>query len=555
MNKKKKIMIIGLDGATFDIIDPLVNEGKLPNIAKIIKNGAKGNLTSTIPPITPAAWISLFTGKNPGAHGVFNFRTFDLSKYSGFNEEFVTSSWYAGQSIFDIFSENGYRVASIGAPMTYPPFKVNGVMVSSGAPRMMIDESSVYPKEIINEIGKLEVPVKFGRRNRDYFKEYMTSNLQKHLSIANLLLEKENYDLFMIVFGNTDWVAHQFWECCDNSFATYDKKIAEKHGKEIENQYILVDKALGELLRYVDDDTLLFIISDHGNGAHPINCVNLNYWLKQKGLLHTNKDIKGLYSNHVNNAIKALRNYVSRYKNVHQFLKKYVNQSVKEKISTLRLNINHIKWDATKAYAIPIMPMFDGIVINLKNKQPQGIVVPGNDYESLRHQLTDQLIDLEDPQTNRPVIKQIYRKEDIYHGKYLNNAPDLIVQYNEDYTGGTRIDGRLFSKIENYILDNNSSSHRLEGILIVSGGHIKSDYKIRDAGIVDILPTILYIMGLPVFDDIDGKILTEIFEEGYVKKNPTDNFISRGAVSSANVALNKEVAAEIKKVLQGLGYL
>jgi len=552
---KKKIMIIGLDGATFDIIDPLIATGKLTNLKKLIDNGVRANLISTIPPITPAAWISLFTGKNPGSHGVFNFRTFDLSKYSAFNEEFVTSGWYAGQSIFDIFSENGFKVASIGVPMTYPPFKVNGVMISSGAPRMMIDEASVYPKDIIEAIGKLEIPVKFGRRNRDYFKEYMTRNLQKHLSISRMLLEKENYDLFMIVFGNTDWVAHQFWECCDSSFATYDEKLHAIHGRAIEEQYILADKAIGEILRYIDDDTILFIISDHGNGPHPVNCVNLNYWLKEQGNLQTIKSASNAFSDYINNSIKALRNYISRYKKIQQIIKENINLRLREKISSIRLNINHIAWHKTKAYTIPIMPMFDGIIINLRNKQSQGIVNPGAEYESLRSDIARQLMMLRDVQTGASVIKKVYLKEDIYHGEHIDNAPDLIVQYSENYTGGTRIDGGLFSKIEDYVLDNNSSSHRLEGVFIASGKYIKQNYRVVDAHIVDILPTILYIMGLPISDEMDGKALLDILDEEFVKNTNLIRDTKNNRQNQEALSLNDKESVEIRKVLKGLGYL
>jgi Type I phosphodiesterase / nucleotide pyrophosphatase len=147
-----RLLIIGLDGATFDVITPWAQEGKLPNLRKLLENGAHGALKSTIPPMSPPAWTSFMTGKNPGKHGVFDFTA---RKPYSYDIEFVNARWRRAETIWKIMSEEGKRICVLGVPFTYPPEAVNGVMISgidTPATGGIADATAFHPKALYHEI-------------------------------------------------------------------------------------------------------------------------------------------------------------------------------------------------------------------------------------------------------------------------------------------------------------------------------------------------------------------------------------------------------------------
>ncbi len=556
MDNKKKVFILGLDGATFDIINPLIKEKKLPNLEKLINEGTSGELKSTLPPVTAAAWISLYTGKNPGKHGAYNFRTFDLTKYSSFREELITTDWFCGQTIFEILSEKQKKVGVLGAPMTFPPIEINGFMVSSGAPKMIIDETSVYPKTLINEIGKFDMPVKFGRENREYFLNYMNKSLEKHFEICETMLKKDNYDFFLFVIGNTDWAVHQYWEYFDPAFPIHDKAKSQKYKKVIEDQYIKADEAIGKLLKYLDSNSTLIIMSDHGAGSYPSKCLNINSWLEEKKLLKSKKGLLKKFFDISHEVTIFLKYYFSKYVNLMKFLRKLLPRNIRENISTFQLNTNNIVWNETKSYWVPFIPMFDGIVINYKGKQPEGIV-DSNEYEKLRDYIKEELLRIKDPETGKLVIKEVFKKEEIYKGDYIENAPDLVITYNEGYTGCGKLSKKIIEPVDKYLLTINSGFHRLNGIFIAYGNDIQKSKSIENAEILDLFPTILYLLDIEIPDDSDGKILKKIFTVNFLEKTKEKylKYNKKNAKFEKKSSISSKEEDEMKKALKGLGYL
>ena len=129
--KSLKTLIIGLDGATFDLILPFVAKGELPCFAYLMKNGAWGELASTLPPVTAAAWPSFMTGENPGKHGILKFTQIDSGpETNGDYKQAITSKSFAGRTFFDVMKMNGNRVGAVTIPVTYPPWDINGIMIS-----------------------------------------------------------------------------------------------------------------------------------------------------------------------------------------------------------------------------------------------------------------------------------------------------------------------------------------------------------------------------------------------------------------------------------------
>ena len=144
----RRVLIIGLDGATFDVLGPMIERGRMPNLAAIIREGASGVLNSTQPPITPAAWTTFMTGKGPGRHGIVDFERYDVRTN---RLTFNSTMEIREKTFWDILSEKGFRVGSINLPMTYPPKRVNGFMISGfDAPSM--EAEFTYPRDLKDEI-------------------------------------------------------------------------------------------------------------------------------------------------------------------------------------------------------------------------------------------------------------------------------------------------------------------------------------------------------------------------------------------------------------------
>src|SRR5512143_2153708 len=260
---KLKTLIIGLDGATFDVILPFIKQGKLPTFAYLLEKGAWGNLRSTIPPITAAAWTSFMTGENPGKHGIIDFMK--KSGSDGTNQkEVVTTSEFSGRTFFDSMAESGLKVGAITVPVTYPPWSINGIMIS-GYP--CPDNNKVYAAaEGISY--HLEEPLNF---SAEYYRisteeDIAEDCLHRDKLRADLmfdLLERYEFDCFTVVLGGIDRAQHDYWKYHDPSFPHVEKKRRDKFKDVIFNNYKLADRVLATVLGKFGDDINLFILSDH----------------------------------------------------------------------------------------------------------------------------------------------------------------------------------------------------------------------------------------------------------------------------------------------------
>jgi predicted AlkP superfamily phosphohydrolase/phosphomutase len=276
-----KVMVLGLDGATFRIIRPLVAAGKLPNLGRLMQEGAWGILQSIIPPHTAAAWPTLMTGKHPGNHGLFGFDQPSLGGYGG-AARLVTSQAIAGQTIFDYASRAGLRVAAIRVPMTYPAWPINGVMIS-GYPSPEGGSSYTYPRELCRTIPAMRDPA--AARDPDERKQILLEEIARTGEIGLQILRNDRYDLFMLVFQQTDIAHHWYWRYIDKASPVYTEEEAARYGDVIELCYRAIDAQIGELLQFTDSDTSVLIVSDHGGRVSASNYFHINTWLRQEGLL------------------------------------------------------------------------------------------------------------------------------------------------------------------------------------------------------------------------------------------------------------------------------
>ena len=262
----EKIIVIGLDGATFDVIIPMIQRGKLPNIAEVMKDGTSGELISTIPSDTPPAWSSFMTGKYPDKHGVFYFNHHSPNPLE-LKFRPVNSTSIKTDTLWDNLSRNSKRMILINVPLTYPTPKINGIVIS-GLMTPPNRDDYIYPPEMRDEINKiaggyrldpnpLENPATLGITPEQWISELFDIE-EKRGKVAKYLLNNASWDFFMVVFSLTDRISHRCWE----QYNCMDKSI-----DPVSKAYKTVDRLIGELLSGVDKKTSLIILSDHGFGA------------------------------------------------------------------------------------------------------------------------------------------------------------------------------------------------------------------------------------------------------------------------------------------------
>lgn len=501
-----RIITIGLDCATWDLIKPWANAKKLPNFMRLIEEGTTANLKSTYPPVTPVAWPSLFTGKNPGKHGIFGFTDSDpLSS----KIPCISNNYMKCKPIWDILSENGKKVCLVNIPFAFPPSKVNGIM-TSGMRTPSINSEFTYPKELKKELlEKFDFIPDYGAdvyKDKETFCTAHDKNLKENLKMSLYLLRKKKWDFYMFIPAEIDHVQHFFWDDMDENHPLHNDKTSEKYNNKILEYYKKFDVYLGKIMDYVDDDTILIVVSDHGAG--PLHKeIALHEWLRKEGYLKLRKTeginfqvlIKKIFSKIGldTEKIKSLlhRLGLSRYiKPLPVFLR--------EMIPSKEPKMWDIDWEKTKAYA---HHSFGQIYINQKVLKGSSTM----EYENLRTGIIKKLYELKDPDTGSNIVKKVYKKEELYSGPNLSKAPDLYaVPITETYEFVSfSKDGSIFSS------PCLPGHHNENGILIFYGKGIKKGKEIRNITMYDVAPTMLHILNHSIPNDMDGEVLKQIFEE------------------------------------------
>lgn len=554
-----KVLILGLDGATPELVERWVAEDKLPYLKQIMQNGTYGKLRSVYPPISPAAWTTFATGYNPGKHGTYDFRDYDTTRYSCFADTIVDSNAFAGKSIWDLVGAAGQKVGVVTVPVTYPAWKVNGFMIS-GYPTPDTGKNFTYPPELGKELPPLVGDAAFFKSATDntLLKEMnRLLHLSADVSIEQML--KDEYGLFIMVVGATDRAHHDWWKYIDPDHPAYDPKEAALYGNLILETYQTADACVGKFLEVIDDDTTVIVMSDHGGGAHPKYYFNTNHFLCALNLLtpsekadRSNKGLKAAFKQFYRTKIRRFPYLEKVYRSLPKGLKRFATNLDSQTV----LNLDVVNWSQTKAYRFPMYPPVEGIMINVAGRQPEGCVQPGEDYEALRTRILDEVRKLRNPLTNELIVLEAYRREEIYHGERIEMAPDIILVTQDCYKGGTSIDS-LVSEVPLDVLRKLSGVHRLDGIILAQGPHIRKNALLQGAGIIDVAPTIMYALGMPIPSDMDGKPLVGLFEESYTHQEAASYSDERKYedVASDEYGYSEEEEVSVRLKLEALGYL
>jgi predicted AlkP superfamily phosphohydrolase/phosphomutase len=571
-----KVFCIGLDGATFDLIKPFIAQGKLPIIKKLMDGGAFSELRSTVPPVTASAWSSFMTGKNPGAHGLFDFMqrrddSYDLAPVSALDRD--------GKAVWDLIGDAGKKVIVMNVPVTWPPQPVNGALITGMLTPRNADNFT-YPRELAAElrerVGEYIVysDEVYSKGRGEIFLNALKHSANQRARAAEYLMQKQPWDFFMLVFPETDTVSHGLWSAYDSTHHEHDPAQAAKYREGILEIYQHIDDLLARLLNIIasaegakqsptrdaeialsqeprlamTNDVTILLMSDHGHG--PVrNFLYVNNFLAQRGYLRFKPSLtsqlkrlafrfgitpRAVYRLLLAVGLGKLRRTLDKRRGGRGLLKRFF------------LSFGDVDWSRTRAYSIGYI---GEVHINLRGREPQGIVEPGEDYERTRDQVIADLRALKLPD-GAPLVEHIWKKEEIYRGAHLAAAPDILflprnletIAFGDFEFGSNKVIEKSFGV---------SSSHRMNGIFVASGAGIKNAGELSGARLIDLAPTILHLLGLPVPTDMDGRVLGEIFADARA--------VQYGGTSEGSTAAmegySEEEEREVMERLADLGYI
>lgn len=461
--RRRRVMVIGLDCAEPDLVFNRWRE-QLPNISSLMDQGAYGSLRSCDPPITVPAWAVMTSSKKPGTLGIYGFR--NRADHSYEKHVIANSTAVKADRVWDILSRHNKQVILLGIPQTFPPKPVNGILVGDFlTPDTKSDYT--YPSEFKNEITKvvgdyiLDVR-EFRSDKKDSILKEIFEMTRKRFQLARYLLAEKEWDYFMMVEIGVDRIQHAFWACMDKTHRNYRPGNCNENA--ILDYYRLIDAEIGELLKFADKSTTVFVVSDHG-AQKMEGSICINEWLIKEGYL-----------------------------------------SLLEMPTTptpfARLKVD---WSKTKAWGDG--GYYSRIFLNLKGREPQG-TVDANEYDQLRSELIEKIEAIPD-EKGRPIGTKVFRPEELY--KTRNGvAPDLMVYFGNLAWRSAGTVGR--DSIHTFENDTgpDDANHGQYGIFVaVPAGGNGGIGRLQGLEIQDIAPTILKILDVSIPGDMEGKVIQE----------------------------------------------
>ena len=440
--RKRKVVVIGLDGTPYSFLQRMIREGRMPNFARLVEEGSFITINSVYPTVSSVAWSCYMTGKNPAKHGIFGFvdRRPDSYKYFIPNSRTMQS-----KTLWEILSDAGKRVVVINVPVTYPPRPVNGVLIAGFLSPTV--EKGAYPPQVastLKQLGyKLDADPGAARKSKDLALKEVNEALEARARALFHFMDNEEWDFFQCHIMETDRLHHFLWELMEQGHPQYAPAFFAVYER--------IDRILGDVVKRLDDNTTLIVMSDHGFCTLKKE-VYVNYWLAEKGWLRYKSD----------------------------------SPRTLEDIDPSSL-----------AYSLDPGRVF----INLKGREPQGVVSPGKEYEDLREEIAQAALELRDPDTGELMIEKVLRREEIYSGPLLDRAADLILVPKRGFDlkagfGKTQLTFKGDALIGMHTYD--------DAMFCIRGQSIQVD---RTPWVADAMPTVLKLLDVPIPPDLDGKAL------------------------------------------------
>ncbi|UCC50538.1 MAG: alkaline phosphatase family protein [Anaerolineaceae bacterium] len=550
---KRKVAVFGLDGVTFDLLQPWLDEGRLPNLAKLLAEGAHGRLRSTIPPVSASAWASFATGTNPGQHGLVDF-TYPAA--DGYDIQVSNGRTRAVPALWELVGAVGGETGVVSMPMTYPPQPLNGFMLCSFL-TPSADSQYTYPPALQEEITTAAGPFPLhmsekgrGKDPRIFVKAVKQMEIERARAVR-YLLQNRPWDLFLYVFETTDNLQHEVWHLLDETHPLYDAEMAARVKPDILDYYETVDRLLGEMLALLPEDVLVVTLSDHGFGPFH-KFFHINNWLAEGGWLKFKRTpislIKRLAFKLGITPINALK-WITRLR-LGGLRKNVKRGRGGNMLRRLFLSFNDVDWSRTKAFSVG---NFGQVYLNGVGQRPLGVVT-ADTYDQVLEEIAAAARELRDVDGGNQVVPVVYKREEIFHGISAERLPDLVLHTDRaKYVSFGHADFGSNKIIEPST--GQTGHHHMVGIVGLNGPGARTGKRLAEASLLDLAPTILHYMGLPVPSYMDGRVVSEAFSDAFNAANPVKIEKIDPTGGWKNGSVSDEEEAMVLEKLRDLGYV
>ncbi len=465
--RDQKVVVIGLDGATWELLQPWIDRGDLPALAELQATCAWGELQSVVPYLSPPAWTTAVTGVNPGKHAIYDFQRRLPGQMAVVNE---TAKSRRAQPIWNMLQPAGRRVLLLNIPMTDPPDPIDGLFVA-GFPHQD-GVGYTYPPELERTLGEYrldELQMMLIPGKEDSLLASYHTDMGNRKRIILEWLRDEPFDLMWVVFTATDRIQHTFWVFTDPQNPHYDAELAPRYAQAIHDFWVAQDRALGEILAAIGPEAIVMLLSDHGFGPMRYD-LRVQDYLHEPGSRLSEREASAVY---VLDPGDAARLYVAR-----------------------RGRDPGAPWSPVEAMRV-------------------------------RAKLVDALRAATDPRTGERVCEAVWVNEEVFAGTYAEKGPDVVVLPADGYflTRGERDPEKRGPRIVPH-KSPLSAWHRMNGIYAMRGPGIAPGRRDGDEGrlysLIDVVPTVLYLLGEAVPRCLDGDVMRGVIDAAYLNANPVE---------------------------------
>lgn len=530
-----RTVLLGLDGATFAVLGPLMQEGVMPFLSEFVASGASGELQSVIPALTPPAWTSLTTGRSPGGHGIFDF--FCKESPDSHNIRIATAKDIHAETIWSIADRHGLRTIALNFPLMFPPPRIRGYVVPGWMPWRQI-RLGCHPADLYDRLKKLPgfnaqelamditpdaKPIQ-GVRPGEY-EEWVVVHIRRErqwATILRTLMQEDPCELTAIVFDGVDRIQHLCWRY----IAPADGETLSPEGERIRQRCLEyfreLDRLLADVVGLAGPEATVVVASDHGFGPQT-GTFFANAWLERQG--HLAWAGQG--------APRADRPEALG-------------------IEQLARHVYLLDWEKTRAYAPT--PSSNGIHIVRRGPEHPGGVAD-DEYEGFRARLAQELREARDPATGKAIVSRVWTRDEVFEGPYKSLAPDLTL----DLADGGLI-SILASDVPFMSRTETSGTHRRNGVFMARGPGIARGVRLSGVSILDVPPLLLHALDLEIPADMEGRVPEAALEPSWLRSRP----IRRAAAArveeerepqAEEAFFTKEDELKLAQRLRDLGYI
>jgi predicted AlkP superfamily phosphohydrolase/phosphomutase len=520
-----RLLIVGWDGADWDILNDLIERGDLPHVREMVETGVRGVLRSPLPDHSWAAWPTFLTGMNPGGHGVFDFM--ERHPTSSGRRDPILSTSIGVETFLESLSSHGHEVRAGNIPVTYPPFPVNGKLIAGGG--IPPGAPFVYPATWAEALER-EAPFPINgmewtryRNNPSPLIEESRRYIVERTESFSKLMEG-SWRVAICVFVATDRLQHPVADRLIPTHPAFGERSSDPVAEALRRTYRTLDAQLGRL-REEAGDAVTVLVSDHGFAPKTL-AADLDAILVAQGSAARDPAA---------NVARALR----RSRTIDRLVSSRPGRRLRAAIRTPRA----VDISRSVAYC---SVTGGGVSLNVKGREPEGIVDPPA-YDRVREEVRDALLAFEDPELGSP-IREVLRSEDVFRGRFAAEAPDLIAIPNDLWV----LDHTSLAATR---LGYPTGDHRREGVIAAAGAGVPIvDVGVRD--LADIAPTALAWCGTPPPTDLDGSVIEPLLGGRWSFTLPgTDRSAPALVRDSAEVGISDDEAELITQHLRDLGYV